>query len=297
MAVDFRQPAFRPGQHYPLTVSIDGHFSHRFDAPAYDDSILIVSAADGATAQSFYKALAGGQQLTLRLGRQTIDFALLGATNGLQRLEACYGVSPAPATEQLAGNGPAIPTIVVHPSSPPPALGGVSTALSPLMTGAPTADGISTPPAEDAPLPEPQQAGSALPQSAEAAAAVLPAPPPESQPEPAETAVAIPPPSGKPADMPGDAPATRGTAAWTVKSHASLRATLQAWSDQRGADLVWTMPGDLPVPESLSMDGSYEQAVQALLTEYENASPRPAGGLVIDPATGRRQLTIRSVGP
>lgn len=93
-----------------------------------------------------------------------------------------------------------------------------------------------------------------------------------------------------------DAPATQahaGAAAqWSVAQGASIRETLAAWSDQAGVRLIWDNRNEFAVLSPLALSGSYEEAVSALLDQYQNDQVRPLAKLHQEPGSGERVLVV-----
>lgn len=79
---------------------------------------------------------------------------------------------------------------------------------------------------------------------------------------------------------------------WSAPKGANIRATLMQWSSRAGVALVWNAPSDFTAKAPVAVKGSYEAAVQTLLDQYLDDANRPVGRLNIDPATGKRTLTI-----
>jgi hypothetical protein len=76
---------------------------------------------------------------------------------------------------------------------------------------------------------------------------------------------------------------------------AGLQDILRLWSQQAGVELVWRASKDFSTPAPVNVGDSFEQAVQALLEQYESEHERPVGSLHINPKTGHRILMIEVV--
>lgn len=90
--------------------------------------------------------------------------------------------------------------------------------------------------------------------------------------------------------------APSGASGWTVIQGQDLRDTLGQWSQQAGVEMIWSVPHAYDVPQTSAVNGSYEQAVQALLEQYSLTDNRPLGSLHVDPQTGKRTLVIEVQG-
>ena len=81
---------------------------------------------------------------------------------------------------------------------------------------------------------------------------------------------------------------------WEAPQGAPLKSVLEGWSSRHGVELVWQEGADFMVRDSLYMEGSYENAVRALLDQHKNMQFRPVGNLHIDGQNGRKTLVIQS---
>lgn len=88
MALDVHQQAFNPGQPYLISLAIGDRPLQSISAQAYDAATLLVDLRKMAGS---YDALRDGKILHLIVAGKTLDFALLGMDDGMNRLEACYG--------------------------------------------------------------------------------------------------------------------------------------------------------------------------------------------------------------
>lgn len=84
---------------------------------------------------------------------------------------------------------------------------------------------------------------------------------------------------------------------WNGFKGANLRETLAAWSSKEGVELIWaSQDSDFDVRKTFSIQGSYEQAVQALLEQYDNARIRPVGRLHLSNENSQRALVVEVLG-
>jgi hypothetical protein len=82
---------------------------------------------------------------------------------------------------------------------------------------------------------------------------------------------------------------------WQTARGAGLADTLGLWSDVAGVDLIWRAYDNFEAPESINVEGSFEDAVTALLDQFEGQSERPVASLHIDPQTGQKTLVVETI--
>lgn len=262
VAVDFRQSVFTTGSHYPLTFDIPPSFSKKADALAYNDAILMITAADGQEAGDWYRAVAAGREVRLGLGKKFVDFALVGAVDGLKRVEDCY--NPAPM-KRIAGAEEE------------------GTSSDDGKTGK-KADAVPEIPSID---PNPIQSGTApgidglLEKAANEVKRTIPPP----QRNPGAAALS---------DKSGVNPAVAEK--WQAPRGSSLQEVLDSWARRKDITVSWTAKHLFPVKESLSVDGSFEQAVQSLVAQYNGDKMRPVAQVYTDPADKKLVLVISEQG-
>lgn len=86
-------------------------------------------------------------------------------------------------------------------------------------------------------------------------------------------------------------------AKWFASQGASLKEVLLAWAENEGAELVWDMPQNgTSVRRPLSHDGTFEEAIEEILSAYDNADVRPVGQLYKNPQNGKKVLVIQPAG-
>jgi hypothetical protein len=79
---------------------------------------------------------------------------------------------------------------------------------------------------------------------------------------------------------------------WKASRGANMRETLQQWAQDAGAELNWKTDDEFAALDDVKVEGTFEDAVAALLEQYQDNSLRPVGDLHISPATDKRVLTI-----
>lgn len=66
---------------------------------------------------------------------------------------------------------------------------------------------------------------------------------------------------------------------WSATADETLRETLQKWAVQNGSSLEWTIDYDYLLKRPVNYDGSFSEAVKALLDQFSEVEPRPYGQL------------------
>lgn len=81
---------------------------------------------------------------------------------------------------------------------------------------------------------------------------------------------------------------------WSAPVGSSLQQVLTTWSKQAGVELEWQANQGFAVRLPVSLNGSYEQALEEILNQYSDEKVRPNAQLNNDPVTGRRTLFVQS---
>ena len=80
---------------------------------------------------------------------------------------------------------------------------------------------------------------------------------------------------------------------WSVKRSDSLQDILQRWSDMNGTLLLWDMDGYyLEASKTMDINASYEDAVNAILSEFNGLEGRPVGTIYQDAQVAKKVLVI-----
>lgn len=82
---------------------------------------------------------------------------------------------------------------------------------------------------------------------------------------------------------------------WEAQEGADIQRLLERWAADSQVELIWDNPSDYEVLEGFEIDGTFENAVQALLDQYKDNRDRPMATLHIDPETRAKTLIIRSL--
>jgi hypothetical protein len=93
----------------------------------------------------------------------------------------------------------------------------------------------------------------------------------------------------------GDKPVAQETV-WRAEQGQTLLQVMRAWSEKAGVQLYWDSKYDYPLQASVTLTGSYENAVRSLLQGFENAAPQPIARLHRQGNSGNKVLIIRNRG-
>lgn len=81
-------------------------------------------------------------------------------------------------------------------------------------------------------------------------------------------------------------------ARWEASRNTSLRAALSNWARQSQMQLVWNGDSDLTVPQSLQSTARFEDALEKLLSQYDDAAEQPMVQINRDPDTGMMAMIV-----
>jgi len=79
---------------------------------------------------------------------------------------------------------------------------------------------------------------------------------------------------------------------WDTFRGADLREVLEAWSHAENVDLIWNLSETYRVPQTVVIRDSYENAVGALLAQYDNLYGRPVGSLHVSSDSASKTLVV-----
>ncbi|MCB9983199.1 MAG: TcpQ domain-containing protein [Rhodospirillales bacterium] len=82
---------------------------------------------------------------------------------------------------------------------------------------------------------------------------------------------------------------------WRAMEGQNIRQTLEQWSQDEDAEFLWENQHAFAVLEPFEIRGSYEQAVQKLLNQYQSSDVRPVATLHVNPQNQRKTLVVRVV--
>jgi hypothetical protein len=81
---------------------------------------------------------------------------------------------------------------------------------------------------------------------------------------------------------------------WTAPRNSTLRNILQDWASRANVELYWASEYDYPIQSAVSLNGTFEEAVQTLLKGLGNSKPRPMGRLHPNLPNGPAVLVIET---
>ncbi len=84
------------------------------------------------------------------------------------------------------------------------------------------------------------------------------------------------------------------TITWSAARNSTLRTILEDWSKRVGVELYWASEYDYPIQSAVSIDGTFEDAVQTLLKGLTDSKPRPLGRLHPNLPNGPAVLVIET---
>lgn len=84
------------------------------------------------------------------------------------------------------------------------------------------------------------------------------------------------------------------TPKWQAEKGQSAYKILSQWSRNAGVDLIWNSQFLVDLNEDIAVNGSYEEAVQAILSQYQGRSAGVHGSLFIDEVSGKKTLVIET---
>ncbi|MDB5491171.1 MAG: hypothetical protein JWO78_1020 [Micavibrio sp.] len=313
MAIDFRQKVFTPRQKYEVEFSVPGKFFQTLSGAAYDEGTLLFSLYK---MPDFYKAIQKADTLTIKAAGTTIALNMAGLNDGFRRMNDCYDPDKITNTQKAAA--------VISPRD--------TARQNPLLQGGLTPMPGETSPPEPAAVaaaspgrPDPEASVNAVLSNggdvspAGGSASLLIARAKEAQQAAQRLAAASPandknnngvPMTGtwsqarpiKPLRPNGsEIMVQNGTQAtgnatqdqrWRAVKGGDLHDVLSSWTAGAGVKLMWLAQKDFMVQRSLSVSGTFQQAVQQLLEGYANERLRPTGRIYHEPGSTQLVLVI-----
>lgn len=231
MAIDFRQDVFAKGKKYNTMVTLGDSYVKQTMATAFTPSTLIFNLRD---LPDFYAQTAQQKLLELSIDSNVFKFSLGDLGKSLTTLEGCYNgkkTNPLPSIAAAKQGG--------NISSAPPLPSDFQNKSMPrnfddIVQGSSTKNtGMTAFPGDSAPLNIAPDRNIAARKSANVAGGA----------------------SGQ----------------WTAYAGENVRTALSRWANDAGYDLDWQAQGDNILPQDVSFNGSFEQAVNQLLAETEAA--------------------------
>lgn len=254
LVIDFRQAVFTTGQRYPLRIFILPDYKGDFAATAHDSSTLIVNLGND---RDIYRALAPANGMDLSIGPTVVRFDLTGLSDGLRRLETCFGRS-----ETASVRSERLPPMTAPPPAAMDEISDLSMDSPPRppspREGAIEPAGIRTlSTSRDDPL---KIMGRSAPLPMDRSAAFS-----ESKLNgftPDETA-------RNPSFFSGASTSDQksDTQVWRASKGENVQEVLSRWSRKEGVSLVWTARRQGQVGADFRYEGTFEEAVSAFLAQ------------------------------
>ena len=81
--------------------------------------------------------------------------------------------------------------------------------------------------------------------------------------------------------------------AWSAQVGDMLHDVLKKWAERSGTELYWSIDYDYEINQDVTLSGDYESAVEQLLENFNEATPRPYGQLHMS-SKGPKVLIIKA---
>ena len=81
---------------------------------------------------------------------------------------------------------------------------------------------------------------------------------------------------------------------WRVMKGGELYGVLKIWADNAKAQVIWKADRAFIVPESVVMQGTFEEAIEGLLLQFPRGQSRPVAKIYNDPVTLQKTLLIEN---
>lgn len=233
MAVDFRQNVFARGMRYGAALYTDAGFRGTVQGSAFNASTLIFNLRD---AGDVYNALKASRVLGLSMGNNDMRFSLSNVAQGFTNLEGCYSGEKAPSGQQQA--------------QMPPQQGAAAVPYTPSAFEPPTSlneirDAASGSAGREVYLKRGQQIAQPAGPRMDARAGMK---------------------------STGNAPSGAAMGSWNAKAGEDIKTVVSRWSQTAGVDLQWQSTANAQVVQNFAHNGSFNDAVSALLAENAAAS-------------------------
>lgn len=308
MAVDSHREAFKAGERFDVTVGISPSFSSDLSAEAYNGSTFLVNLQQ---VPGVYEALRDGTVMTLMIGKSPFRFALPGVQDGLERSRQCYGSAPsgpqaAPVSpayesamqEPLESPAPAVETPAEDVAAPVAQPGGAVAVLDGMLDNAAQKLANLAPAAGTAGRPYGMHNAEIIqkkPPAGVALAGTWTSPvaaktEPQTQPLPPQQQHDIM--VASTTDGTEAAGAESGERRWRAIKGTNLHEVLDVWARNASVRLIWKTEREFSVDESISFQGTFEDAARSILEQYGDDYVRPVGRIFIEPALRQKVLLV-----
>lgn len=306
IAIDYRQRLFNKAELYDVELGVGNSFDAVVSALAYNTDTLLISMQGFP---DFYDALKTSKTMFIKNGDDTVDLALAGVSEGLERVETCYSDSVKNHATQAA-----------MPSAIPGELGDITpmpeeTQNSIKDTAAAPAVAPMMPQVEDS-VKEHQQEVDALiddllqvsadtPKTGNVDKIVKGGPVAVTGGRLARTwaspdlqdtlpAPAAPPRANEHARAPQSEPVANQVRTWRAIRGSSLREIIDVWAQKENVRVVWMAGEEFTIQESMSVQGKFEDAILTVLNQFGEENARPVGKIYVDPQFNQKVLLVEA---
>lgn len=290
MAVDFRKQLFDAGESYDLKLRA-GNYNENVKGMAHDGATLIINTNNS---KDLHTAMASAEELGITFGNTSLPFSLAGVREGIGRLSSCYNKTRAAddAGSKSRTNEADRQRKVADIEAMLAAEGGMR--VEEHGSGGKQAGAENVEPnntlTEISNMTDEQQDDNN--DVADMVGDVL---------KKAEN---------KKLDIgnvntvaksfPDDAPVRKTPAAinentfqWQARQGADLKQVLNIWTSHRNIALLWGLDGTYALPRTFFYEGPIEEAVSALLNEFNGVARKPVGKLYHDEQQDRMFLLVQ----
>lgn len=314
IAVDFRKTLFDIGEEYDIKLRV-GDYEQALSAQAYDGSTLVMNTNHSV---DLFQQIRTAKSMIVTFGSTDLPFSLLSAKEGLDRLAACYSTPQSRSADRVkaiesnlredikkhsasavkAGGGYLEPIDAVRDDGA--AVSDVDKTNVAAKVGAPDNDNIAT--ADKEPR---NQASEDDAEGVESAAVMLDnflggsaksSPPKKTkdssaskETKPSFPAEAVPRPVIQNQNTPIGGSAFMK---WEAQQGGSLKDVLNIWTSHQKVGLLWALKGNYYLPRRFNYQGTFEDAVRAVVSEFSNEQYPLHAKLYSDPRTGQAYLLI-----
>jgi len=85
------------------------------------------------------------------------------------------------------------------------------------------------------------------------------------------------------------------TRRWRAMKGNNIHEVFDVWATHENARLVWQADEEFSINQSVSMQGSFEEAVQTVLEQQNGEGKRPVGRIYVDPILHQKVLVVETV--
>ncbi len=295
VAIDFRKDLFEAGNDYDLGLKV-GDYQQTLSAAAYDSSTLVMNT-DRST--SLYSEIKTAKKLVVTFGKTDLPFSLLSASDGLTRLSSCANTSQdrdnartQSIENSLRDDFQSHTKTTAQPLEPIDAISSGMNVNNNVSAEAESA-AVVEPDTEtnnlgaildgflkkaDEPLAPNPKTGTAEETARSFPAEAVERPIISTQPTTPQTAQ--------------QATPQAGVMQWQAQQGGSLKDILNVWTSHKKVGLLWGVEDSYYLPRRFAFEGTFEDAIRAVLAEFQSDELRPRGKLYNDTETGKAFLLV-----